>query len=165
MYASFLLLLSIIPQPSVLVGSVDLVELNHFYDEYGKLIFDQVIWYDWVEGVTVIPQQLPMEWRMRDDGTETRVDVGKTKGFSGARYQVRAWRLVKVPEILPVMDHSTGLYRSTWENSEEGTRTVLAKEYRESWTQYDPELVEREFLPKELRLELQKRPARVQSRP
>lgn len=26
---------------------VDLVEFNHFYDEHGRLVFDQVIYYDW----------------------------------------------------------------------------------------------------------------------
>ena len=45
--------------------SVDLIEVNHFYDEHGRLVFDQVIFYDWSAG--------------------------------DARYNVRAWRLVKNP--------------------------------------------------------------------
>lgn len=35
---------------SVVTDNFDKVETNHFYDEYGKHIFDQVIWYDWVAG-------------------------------------------------------------------------------------------------------------------
>ena len=26
---------------------VDLIEVNHFYDEQGRLVFDQIIFYDW----------------------------------------------------------------------------------------------------------------------
>ena len=47
----------------VTADRLDLVELNHFYDEQGRLVFDQLIFYDWS------PED--------------------------ARYQVRAWRLVK----------------------------------------------------------------------
>ena len=53
----------IAPQDDVARESVDLIELNHFYDEQGRLVFDQVIFYDW--------------------------------SAADARYNVRAWRLVK----------------------------------------------------------------------
>lgn len=45
----FLLLFSIIPQDLVLTDSFDKVEINHFYDDQGRHVFDQVIWYDWEE--------------------------------------------------------------------------------------------------------------------
>ena len=44
--ASFVAL-GIAPQEDVARESVDLIELNHFYDEHGRLVFDQVIFYDW----------------------------------------------------------------------------------------------------------------------
>jgi len=101
--------------------SVDLIELNHFYDEHGRLVFDQVIFFDW--------------------------------SSSESRYNVRAWRLVKNPSQLPQRDWSGGGYSAMWQDGEQ-IRHIRSKSIRETWTQYDPELVEREYLPKEKRKEL-----------
>jgi hypothetical protein len=101
--------------------TVDLVEVNHFYDEQGRLVFDQTIFYDW----------------SADNG----------------RHMVRAWRLVKNPAQLPQRDWNDGGYVSIWHDGDV-LRHVRATSIRETWTQYDPELVEREFLPKEHRKEL-----------
>lgn len=129
MYGLVLLLLSIVPTDGFARESVDLIELNHFYDEHGRLVFDQVIFYDW--------------------------------SSSEARYNVRAWRLVKNPNQLPVQewikDAITGTskrtYVCTWQDGEQA-RQIHSPATRETWTQYDPELVEREYLPKEKRKEL-----------
>lgn len=40
-------LLAINPHELLVRERVDLVEVNHFYDEQGRLVFDQVIFYDW----------------------------------------------------------------------------------------------------------------------
>jgi hypothetical protein len=40
-----------------------------------------------------------------------------------------------------------------WQDGEQ-IRHIYSKSIRETWTQYDPELVEREYLPKERRKEL-----------
>jgi hypothetical protein len=66
---------------------------------------------------------------------------------------VRAWRLVKNPSQLPQRDWASGGYSATWQDGEQ-IRHIRSKSIRETWTQYDPELVEREFLPKEKRKEL-----------
>jgi hypothetical protein len=113
------------PIEDVAVDRVDLVELNHFHDEQGKQVFDQIIFYDW----------------------------SPTRG----RYNVLAWRLLKHPAQLPVRDWSTGDYVTVWRDNAI-VREVRAQTMRESWTQYDPELIERSFLPKEQRRELRKRP-------
>ena len=112
------------PIEDVSVDRVDLVELNHFHDEQGKQVFDQIIFYDW----------------------------SPTRG----RYNVLAWRLLKHPSQLPVRDWSTGDYVTVWRDNAV-VREVRAQTMRESWTQYDPELIERAFLPKEQRRELRKR--------
>lgn len=117
--------LGISPQEDVARETVDLIEVNHFYDEHGRLVFDQVIFYD---------------WSARD-----------------ARYMVRAWRLVKNPAQLPHRDWSRGGYVTVWQDSGtsgEVLRHVHSRSIRETWTQYDPELIEREYLPKERRKEL-----------
>lgn len=69
-----------------------------------------------------------------------------------ARYQVRAWRLVKSPAQLPQRDWNGG-YTAVWQDGEL-MRCVRAKQVRETWSQYDPELAERDYLAKELRKEL-----------
>ena len=123
-----LLLLSVIPRPDMRVQErADLTELNHFYDDNGKLVFDQTIFYDW--------------------------------SVADERYHVRAWRLMKnAPAELTHRDWLRGGYRTTWHDSgSEIITDVWSPEYRETWTQYDPELVEREYLPKEKRKELRKK--------
>lgn len=111
----------IAPPEDIARESVDLIEVNHFYDEQGRLVFDQLIFYDWSP--------------------------------PDSRYMVRAWRLVKSPSQLPQRDFRDGGYSAIWHDGDL-LRNVRADSLRESWTQYDPELVEREFLPKERRKEL-----------
>jgi hypothetical protein len=114
-------LLAITPIDDTVRESVDLVELNHFYDEHGRLVFDQLIFYDW--------------------------------SAAEERYHVRTWRLVKHPGQIPERDWRCGCWRCCWQDGEQ-RRLVIAAAQRETWTQYDPELVEREYLPKERRREL-----------
>ena len=113
--------LGLSPQEDVAREEVDLMEVNHFYDEQGRLVFDQVIFYDWS------PEH--------------------------SRYMVRAWRLVKNPAQLPQRDWKDGGYAAVWQDGEV-LRHVHGDSVRETWTQYDPELIEREYLPKEQRKEL-----------
>ncbi len=115
--------ISLSPSSPVASDSVDLIEVNHFYDEHGRLVFDQVIFYDWCT--------------------------------SENRYQVRAWRLLKKPSQIPHRNLNTGEYLTTWHDGDV-LRRVRASSFRESWTQYDPELREREYLPKDRRGELYK---------
>jgi len=118
------LLLAVVPLPDgTLAETCDLIELNWFYDERGKLVFQQTIFYDWSE--------------------------------RESRYNVRDWRLVKTTAQLPQRDWSSGGYSAMWQDGEQ-FRHVRSQSFRETWTQYDPELAEREFLPKEKRKELRK---------
>lgn len=114
---------------SPLTDHVDLVEVNHCYNADGRLMFDQVIWYN----------------------------------FGYERFDVVAWRILKnvrngKDEFIP--RHATPipdsrLHVSFWRDK--GVRRkVIAKIYRETWTTYDPELKEREFLPSKQRQGLRK---------
>jgi hypothetical protein len=111
------------PVEDVAIDRVDLVELNHFHDEQGQHVFDQIIFYDW----------------------------SPTRG----RYNVLAWRLLKQPAQVPTRDWSTGDFVTVWRDNTI-LREVRAQTKRESWTQYDPELIDRSSLPKEQRRELRK---------
>jgi hypothetical protein len=147
-----LALLSILPRESVVRERCDLVEINHFYDEHARLVFDQIIFMDWQDG----------------DRTLTGLTSGQEHSsllVKGDRYQVRAWRLIKSPNQLPLRDWEHGGYVTLWQDGEV-LRQVRTPHVRESWTQAgavgDPELNEREYLPKERRREL--RPSRVLKR-
>ena len=114
------------PPQKATVDTVDLIEINHFYDEQGRLVFDQIIFYDWC------PEE--------------------------SRYQVCDWRLLKHRSQVPLPNWRDGNYVAVWRDFKDRDilRKVQAKMTRETWTQYDPELVEREFLPQEQRRELRK---------
>jgi hypothetical protein len=120
------LLLGFTPTEHAKVDRVDLVEINHFFDEQGRLVFDQLIFYDWCAVQN--------------------------------RYNVRDWRLLKSPAQIPVRNWKDRDFVAVWHDFKERDvlRKVVAKMMRETWTQYDPELVEREFLPQEKRRELSK---------
>jgi hypothetical protein len=106
----------------VATDRVDLIEVNHVYDERGRLTFSQIIFYDW--------------------------------SAEDARFQVRAWRMLKTDSQIPHRDWATNDFVAVWQD--DGIlREVHADTFRESWTQHDPELVEREHLPKEHRRELE----------
>ncbi len=115
------LALSLNPSEAVVADRVDVIEINHFYDEHGKLVFDQVLYFEWA------PAQ--------------------------SRYNVRAWRLLKSPAQVPQKDWRHGDYVATFYDGDV-LRKIRATSVRETWTQYDPELIEREYLPKERRREL-----------
>lgn len=117
-FGAMIVALGLSPQEDVAREQVDLVEVNHYYDEQGRLVFDQTIFYDWSP--------------------------------ENSRYMVRDWRMVKSPSQLPQRNWHDGGYLAVWQDGEV-LRRVHAQAMRETWTQYDPELVEREYLPKEKR--------------
>lgn len=96
---------------------VEVVEVNHYYDDEGQHIFDQLIFYS----------------------------RGEQRPFD-----VRAWRLLKSATQFPTRNFNTGRYDVIWHDGEV-TRRVEARVYRETFTQYDPEMRERSHLEKHLR--------------
>ena len=73
---------------------------------------------------------------------------------------VVAWRLLKNPNQLPMRNPSNGKYYASWHDGKI-LRVIQTDHKQETWTQYDPETYERQFLPKSnrsdlLRLDLQK---------
>jgi hypothetical protein len=157
-----ILLLLVVPRETVICEQVDLVEKNSFYDENGRLVFDQIIFYDWHERALLTPtfitpnifQEAQAVTKAAGLGGQLPFDVLETEPKYGPRHQVIAWRLLKHPFQLPLPDHKNGGFYTHWNDGADIEREVYAKSYRETFYQYDPELVEREFLPKEKRREL-----------
>lgn len=114
-------ILAVVPQGNVAYDQVDVVEINHYYDSKGHLVFDQVVYYDF--------------------------------DFATARHQTRDWRLKKSEWQVPQKNWRTGKHVARWLDN--GTRrTVEANEVRETWTNFDPEIVERDYVPREKRIGL-----------
>lgn len=122
------LLLAAIPHSDVVTEAVDLIEVNHFFDEQGRKVYDQVLFWDW------------NDWQ--------------------GEYEVVAWRMLKTERQRPRREGK--IFITKWMDTQEGDvwRCVMAKAFRETWTQHDPELREREKLSKEKRRGLSK-PLRV----
>ncbi len=124
------LLLARNPIEDVAVDRVDLIELNHCYDDHGWLVFEQIIFYEWSPHTS--------------------------------HYNVKDWRSLKVVSQLPRWDAKRAMYVATWHDGKV-IRTVTAPSFRESWTQYDPELIERRYLPRQLRGLLKKTPFKLRN--
>jgi hypothetical protein len=116
------------PAATVSTERVDLMEVNHFHDDQGRPVFDQIIFYDW--------------------------------SSTDHRYQIRDWRLLKNANQVPLRRTSDGEYVAVWTDfkNRDVLRTTQAKLVRETWTQYDPELIEREYLPEGKRRKLRETP-------
>jgi hypothetical protein len=84
---------------------VDMIELNHYFDNRGQHVFDQVIFW--------------------------RVDA------STRRYQVRGWKICNSQNDYPTRN-ANGL-ASIWLGFDHAALKVRSKQFRESWTQVDPE--------------------------
>ncbi|QDT09294.1 hypothetical protein [Stieleria marina] len=69
------------------------------------------------------------------------------------QFHVRAWRLIKKPSQLPERRWNPDQYQCTW-HDEGILRHVWAPSMRETWTQRDPERVNRALLPEDQRIPL-----------
>ncbi len=72
-----------------------------------------------------------------------------------SRYRVRDWRPLKSFTQVPVKDFRTGKYTTIWKDGR-NYRCITAHQYRETWTAYDPELIDSMQAPKQYRKTLTK---------
>lgn len=115
----------------VIREEVDLIEVNHFHDDLGRHVYDQVIFYGWSK--------------------------------SSGDYHVRAWCLLDDPSRWPVKNHKSGFYHVHWFDRDNRLhREVYAKHYNETWTQVDPERVNKRLLDEKFRTALYRPPTRSQ---
>ncbi|MCO8120223.1 hypothetical protein NHH03_00640 [Stieleria sp. TO1_6] len=66
------------------------------------------------------------------------------------QFEVRAWRLIKDPSQLPRRQFGGDGYLIRWQDKS-NTREVIAGAMRETWSQQDPERVNRKLLPESQR--------------
>ncbi len=101
--------------------TVDLIELNHFYDDLGRHAYDQVIFYEWSP-----------DYR---------------------RFHVIAWCLVENDlSRMPTRNPKNGEYVVRWNDRDAKVhRVVRSALYRETWSQVDPERVNKKLLDEKYR--------------
>lgn len=69
---------------------------------------------------------------------------------SHRRYVVRAWRLVKDESLLPRRRWNPAVYECLW-HDDGLLRRITAPAFRETWSQQDPERVNRQLLAEDAR--------------
>lgn len=119
MIVALLALVGVIPVDGLACDRCDLIEINHFYDERGKLLFRQVIFWDYH---TDEPTRRVAAYRMADDPTLIATRLFRTNEWC---YQ--------------------------WKDGKAQWRRVVAKHFRQTWTQHDPEMRNRTVWPTEQR--------------
>lgn len=106
--------------------NVDLIELNHFHDMRGRLVFEQVVFY---ERAPETGRFQVRAWCMVDDNADCN--------------------------RRPVKNETTQLYQVDWLDTDHRLlRKITSRLYRESWTQTDPERDDQKRLPGSCRISL-----------
>ncbi len=126
----FLITLGDVDTNSKVHESVDLIELNHFHDEQGRPVYDQVIFYEWSASQAKYHVRA---WCLIEP--KEIVSRRPVQSFSDDRYHVR-W-----------FDNDQHIYRH-----------ISSQLYRETWTQTDPERANKKILDERNRTALYKRP-------
>jgi hypothetical protein len=119
---------------SLVLAAAGLNPPHHFVDDHVDVIEVNHV-YD-ARGQHVFDQTIFYEWSSQHE-----------------RYQVMAWRLLKANAQMPIRNWQRGDYQAVW-NDGSVLRRVRSANVRHSWTQHDPELLERENLPRDQRREL-----------
>jgi hypothetical protein len=121
-----LILSSPLKLATTVAESVDCIELNHFHDAKGCLVYDQVIFY------------------------ERAPDTGRFRVRAWCLVEDR-----EALNRRPVKNEETGVYRVDWYDSDKRLkRSITSRLYRESWTQVDPERANKKFHDERLRVGL-----------
>lgn len=109
---------------------VDLIELNHFFDDLGRPAYDQVIFYEWSPDYQRFHV---IAWCLVDEELHRMPSKVHGRGGYAVRWYDRDARI---------------------------DREVKARLYRETWTQVDPERANKKWIDEKYRISLLKLPAR-----
>ncbi|MGN6547545.1 MAG: hypothetical protein ACTHK7_21005 [Aureliella sp.] len=112
----------------VVQDTVDLIELNHFYDNLGRHAYDQVVFYEWSAEYS---RYHVMGWCLIEDDP------------------------TRLPFRLPL---SHDYFMRWYDGEAKCHREVRSHLYRESWTQFDPERENKKLLEEKYRIHLTKPP-------
>jgi hypothetical protein len=151
------LLLALNPVPlEPLEDRVDVIELNHCFDENGNLRWDQIIFHDCQHREAVIESGFldtttkftPTYIQFRDDWIRVmrpKTEYVATPHKATSGLQVVAWRMANRVNQYPSRDRNGG-YVLLWQD-EGRLRRVRAGSFDETWTMHDPETDNKKFTP------------------
>jgi len=109
---------------------VDLIELNHFYDQQGRLVYDQVIFY------------------------EHAPETGRFQVRAWCLVEDR-----ETLNRRPIKNYQSQLYQVDWFDTDQRIfRKITSRLYRESWTQVDPERANKKLHDERLRVSMVQNP-------
>ncbi len=150
-----LLMLSHVSVPAVVHDRVDVIELNHYLDGKGDIVFDQYVFWIWN------PEEErhdAVDWRFckpcgwRDWPPELYQRLNKRLAAKGMKLPLKQWS----GSPMQVIRNAHG-FSLTWHDKESRGghwRTVSAPCYVQSFTQYDVEVEARNDMPIERRRKL-----------
>lgn len=117
----------------VVEESVDLIEMNHFFDHRGLHVYDQVIFY------------------------ERAADTGRYQVRAWCLVEDR-----EALHRRPIQNQQTQLYQVDWyDNDQKLMRRITSRMYRESWTQIDPERADKKLHDERSRILLVQNPKKL----
>lgn len=149
--------------------TVDLVIINHFLDEKGRIVFDQIIFLDHNEYQS---RYLVRDWRLIKDGrknyTAEEIQVkrkeARDKWFEEQKFNTAAkeyynevcvWNPEYGYSKTLNIDHQNKCV--TWQDGEFLRKVRWTDGFHHTTTQEDPELLDRDLFPKDSRAKLRTR--------
>lgn len=140
-------LFTILPANGPTTYECDSVELNHNYDDSGRLVFDQWVFRRWNSE----QNREAVEWWCLIRGARDNVDEKARDAWNLDKTKVGPYIPPFSPQNLPERNTLIVAYPFGVSNDGMFVKVKYKYSFNETWTQYDPELVDRELLPKENR--------------
>ena len=138
------------------IDRVDLIEINHFYDGNGRLVLDQIVFYDFNSFKS---EYECIDWRLIKNG---RKKYSKEELFK-KKVEILKSKVEKPPFVpewigcseVPLYNRRNRMWVSRfYDYKDRKYRVVQSTCYRETWTLVDVELANREIFPRGQRREL-----------
>lgn len=170
--AALLLLVALSGDSHEIHDHFDMIEVNHFHNQYGAPVFVQLVLWDWYRTDARFHVQ---GWLMMHDAFDTS-DAEHRREYQAEldrwlsqisnvsqRSHIRRHMAYKGKfvggRLYPVRDHGAGYFRIRYYDA--GVmRVITANLFRETYTTYDPEIDDRRYLPERARRGLSKKPMR-----
>ena len=146
-----------------IVDEFTMIEVNHYHNEWGIETFSQLICWDWKGN----KKEFDVEyWVMMKDAYEKTKkgeeawEVKRRKVEAQIRGVGQRWEWLKNSKyrgdfiggkFYPVKNGKTRYYEVKFEDKNKRSRIIKSKIFRETFTQYDPEILDKKEWPRELR--------------
>ncbi len=157
--AALLLLVALLGDSNEIHDHFDMLEVNHFHNQYGAPVFVQLIFWDWYRTDSQFHVQ---GWMMMNDAFDNS-DADHRRDYEAdldrwlshvsnisQRSRIRRHMVYKGKFVggrfYPIKHHGTGYYRVRF--YDDGVhRVITANLFRETYTNSDPEVTDRKSLP------------------